>query len=118
MGLVYLIDIISNFIFRYLLIPLITFLIGISLTPLRKWIYSDSTEYCLFRHGHESKETSHQVFVTKRFGKVVKINCPHYKKIEKTLGKKGELYYFCPYGEEYPDGINNGTDKRQKCRFL
>ena len=98
----------------------LSFFLGIFITPLRKFIHSDYKEYCAFDSHltlQDRKEHKHEnmrdVTITKRFGKITKINCPNYRRknieIKKINGKK---HLICSFGIYSDDDINV-----KKCPF-
>ncbi|TSA30272.1 MAG: hypothetical protein D4R68_01070 [Ignavibacteriales bacterium] len=76
---------------------IITFTLGILFTPLRKWISSETDEYCVFTTWGDWNKGTHPIKVKKRFNKTVNINCTLYKR--RTKESLNNINYLkCYYG--------------------
>jgi hypothetical protein len=91
-----------------IVIPIITYFLGIFSTPLRKLVYSENKEYCTFDNNYTMREAMKhpriirsEIIVKKVLGKTTNINCPYYKSKDTEIIKhKGEKKYLqCKYGK-------------------
>jgi len=76
---------------------IVSFVIGILLTPIRKWISSEHDELCSFVVHNSPFKELHQIKVKKRFNKTVYINCTLFNRQEKKTLNNSD-YLFCNFG--------------------
>lgn len=85
---------------------IMTFILGILLTPIRKWIGSEHEEYCVFTTLGDSNKGTHLIKVKKRFNKTVGINCTLYdRRTKQTINNIDYLH--CYYGTKPPKAPAN-----------
>ena len=104
-----------------IVVSIISFVLIIFLTPLRKWGSSEIKEFCIY-YPHYGfgipmfgrRMERQEITITKQFGKTKNINCPHFKS-EDTIIKKynGKKYLYCRFGKSF----NDKNDEDKKCPF-
>ena len=105
-----------NNIIEIILTRLIQFILSIILTFLYRKFINKSIKYCYFRPpGTNYPKESKQVEVSKRFGRVVNVNCPYFNMREEKI-HNGQKFLYCPYGKTInPNSIDN---RGGPCRFV
>lgn len=84
---------------------LITQLINIFFSPLKKWFYDTRKEQCAYEKFDTGSPGLKEIVVTTKFGKTSHINCYWFNK-RKSATIDGVSYKHCIYGEKFltPNG--------------
>lgn len=91
----------------------ITFILGILFTPIKKLIYSEEERFCSFVISGSYRSTGNNIKVTKWFRKTISINCGWFK--ERTKSEFNQIkFLICPFGKNPP---NAGTYHGGYCPF-
>ena len=84
------------------------------LKPLKSYFFDRYSDRCMYP-GEGGRSRSQAVTVTKRFGRVVHIDCPYWQIREKI--KNGDLsYIYCPNGDDFECDAEPEY-KCKKCKF-
>ena len=103
------------FIIGLIIGAIITVIINIIFSPLKNWVKSTVDAECDYRTPTIYKIETHQITITKKFGKTKHINCTWFRNKETEYKEyDGKKYFYCPFGESHDTSINKG----KKCPFV
>lgn len=84
----------------------------------RRWVFDRYTDDCKYRPLEEGGEAKHhKVTITKKFGKVIHIDCALWRSL-KEIDCKSYKYKYCPFGDKLINECEYALKNEQKkCRF-
>ena len=84
------------------------------LKPLKTYFFDRYTDRCIYP-GEGGRSRNQTVIITKRFGRVVHIDCPYWQIREKIM-QNNIAYTYCPHGIPIECDVEPRY-KRRRCKF-